>query len=257
MAREIFKVETIRLKLPRLPQAFSGFRMAQISDLHMGGWMNLPRLQHAADLIAGQRPDILLMTGDFLLGHGLTDASRQALHDLAKGLTPLAAAIPSFAVLGNHDHWTDASAVREMLCSAGIRDLTNTVFALTRENSFLHLCGVDDIRAGDVRLADVVRQLNGSDCAIVLSHEPDFADVTAATGKFDLQLSGHTHGGQVVIPFFGPPVLPRLGRKYYSGLYKVGEMFQYTSRGLGMSQIAVRINCPPEITIFELESRIS
>jgi predicted MPP superfamily phosphohydrolase len=87
-----------------------------------------------------------------------------------------------------------------------------------------------------------------------LAHEPDFADTSAATGRFDLQLSGHTHGGQVVLPFIGPPILPHLGRKYPSGLYKVQEMFQYTNRGVGMARLPLRINCPPEITVFILES---
>jgi predicted MPP superfamily phosphohydrolase len=90
--------------------------------------------------------------------------------------------------------------------------------------------------------------------AILLAHEPDFADTSAATGKFDLQVSGHTHGGQVVVPFLGPPVLPYLGQKYHTGLYKIGNMFQYTNRGVGMNRLAVRFNCRPEITMFELES---
>ena len=255
MGRDPFKVETVRLKLPRLPRAFVGLRVAQISDLHMGTWMNLERLQRVAALIAAQKPDVLFITGDFLEGHhGLTDASRQALNDLRIGLSPLAASIPSFAVLGNHDYRTSPQAVREMLSLAGVMDLTNTVYILRRGAERLYLCGVDDIRVGEVRLEDVVSQLNGHDCAILLAHEPDFADISAATGKFDLQVSGHTHGGQIVIPFYGPPVLPYLGRKYPSGLYQVGNMYQYTNRGVGMNQFAVRLNCPAEITLFELES---
>lgn len=255
MARNPFSVETVRLKLPRLPRAYSGLRVAQISDLHMGSWMNRPRLQLVVELIAAQQPDLLFITGDFLTGHaGFTEASRQALIDLQDGLSPLAASIPSFAVLGNHDYWTDPAAVREMLSHCGITDLTNTVHTLSHAGEYLHLCGIGDLRAGDVRLDSVMAQLNGHGCAILLAHEPDFADVSAATGKFDLQVSGHTHGGQVVVPFLGPPVLPSLGRKYPSGLYKVGNMFQYTNRGIGRTQIAVRFNCPAEITIFELES---
>ena len=91
----------------------------------------------------------------------------------------------TFAVLGNHDYWTNAEAVRAMLRLSGITDLTNTVVTLTRENSNLHLGGVDDIKEGDVRLNDVTGQLNGNGAAILLVHEPDFADTSAATGKFD------------------------------------------------------------------------
>src|SRR5215208_4199175 len=203
-----FKVETIQLKLPRLPGAFSGFRVAQISDIHMGGWMNLERFQRVADLTAAQEPDVLLITGDFLIGHGFNEISRQWIEHLIKVLSPLAAAIPSFAVLGNHDYWTNPKAIREMLSQCGITDLTNAVYTLKRGTDKLHICGVDDLRAGNPRLDDVVAQLNGKDTAILLAHEPDFADISAATGKFDLQISGHTHGGQIAIPFYGPPILP-------------------------------------------------
>ena len=112
---EWFSIETVRLKLPRLSQAFSGLRMAQISDIHMGGWMNIERFQRVADLIVAQKPDLLLITGDFLSGHHFTDGSTQSLKDVTAVLSPLANSIPSFAVLGNHDYWTDSEAVREML----------------------------------------------------------------------------------------------------------------------------------------------
>jgi len=216
--------------------------------------MNRSRFQGAADLLIIQRADVLLITGDFLLSYGFNADSQRSLNELADILSPLARSIPSFAVLGNHDCRSDPEAVREMLCLSGIADLTNTVFTLTREGQNLHLCGVDDVRAGDVRLDKVIAQLNDNSAAILLAHEPDFADTSAATGKFDLQVSGHTHGGQVVIPFYGPPVLPGLGRKYPSGLYKVGNMFQYTNRGLGTNRLPIRINCPAEITLFELNS---
>ena len=249
-----FAVETVHLKLKRLPRSFSGLRVAQISDLHMGAWMNRQRLQHVADLITAQKPDALTITGDFLKGRSFTAASEQWISDLERVLSPLGESMPCFAVLGNHDYWTDPAAVRDMLHRCGITDLTNAVFALTREDKKLYFCGVDDIRHGNVRLNDVIAQLEENAPAILLVHEPDFADTSAATGKFDLQISGHTHGGQVVIPYFGPPVLPVSGRKYPSGLYKVGDMYQYTNRGVGTDTVAIRINCPPEITIFVLES---
>ena len=249
-----FQVEIVRLRLPRLAREFSGLRVAQISDIHMGGWMNRARLQQVSDLVMAERPDLLLITGDFLLGHEFTEASQQAVKDLVEVLAPLAAAIPSFAVLGNHDYWTDPVSIRQMLRACGIKDLTNAVHTIDRNGECLHICGVDDVSDGEVHLDEVLEQLSEEDAAILLAHEPDFADTSAATRRFDLQLSGHTHGGQVVLPLLGPPVLPFLGRKYPSGLYKVGEMFQYTNRGLGMANLPVRINCLPEITIFVLES---
>lgn len=248
-----FRVEAVHLKLRRLPSAFSGFRVAQISDIHMGGWIQADRLQQVADLVIAQKPDVLAITGDFIKGHAFTEASKRSIKDLTRVLSPLAASIPSFAVLGNHDYWISAEAVREMLRRSKITDLTNAVFPLIREGTKLYLCGVDDVRLGDVRLPEVIAQLRENSAAILLAHEPDFADISSATGKFDLQISGHTHGGQVVMPIYGPPILPRLGRKYPSGLYKVRKMFQYTNRGIGSDKLAIRINCPPEITIFVLE----
>ena len=250
------KIESVRLKLPRLTPAFTGLRIAQISDIHMAGWMNAERLQYVADTVLAQEPDLLLLTGDFLTGNGFADHHQQYLEDLVAILSPLAKSIPSFAILGNHDYWTDAEAVREMLKASGITELTNTVFTLTRGDERLHLCGVDDIWEGDVRLEEVVYQLKDESAAILMAHEPDFADTSAATGRFDLQVSGHSHGGQVVIPFYGAPFLPYLGQKYPSGLYQVDNMFQYTNRGVGMIDPYVRFNCPPEITIFNLESKL-
>lgn len=248
------QVETVRVKLPRLSRVFSGFRLALISDIHMGGWMNRARFQQVVDRVASQQPDVLLITGDFLFGRRFPDVGRQWIEDLADGLSPLAASVPSFAVLGNHDYWTNPAAVREMLHRSGITDLTNAVSTLRRGGETLHLCGVDDIKVGDVQLDKVVAQLNDNSAAILLVHEPDYADTSAATGKFDLQVSGHSHGGQIVVPFLGPPVLPRTGRKYHTGLYKVGTMFQYTTRGVGMDRFAFRFNCPAEISMLTLES---
>jgi predicted MPP superfamily phosphohydrolase len=249
-----FEVENVSLKLKRLSPLLAGIRIAQLSDIHMGGWMNLERLQEVVKIVLDQGPDIVLLTGDFVVGHPFNKNTQQALQDLIDGLSVLTETIPTFAVLGNHDYWSDATVVREMLATSGVIDLTNTVFTFPRNGVSLHLCGVDDVWEGDVRLDDVIADLDENTPAILLAHEPDFADTSAATGKFDLQISGHTHGGQIVLPFWGPPVLPYLGLKYPSGLYKVGEMYQYTNRGIGMGRISVRFNCPPEITLFTLES---
>jgi predicted MPP superfamily phosphohydrolase len=248
----LLQVERVRLQLRRLPNLFSGFRVAQISDIHMGGWMNQERFHHVADLIMKEKPDVLLITGDFLIGHQFNQATRQFLQNLIPVLSPIAKTIPTFAVLGNHDYWTDAEAVRQMLSTCGIIDLTNSVFTITRETAQLHLCGVDDMWEGAPDLELVTSELDGESAAILLAHEPDFADTSARTGKFSLQVSGHSHGGQVVLPFLGPPILPYLGRKYPSGLYQIGDMYQYTNRGVGMAGFPVRWNCRPEITLFEL-----
>jgi len=98
----------------------------------------------------------------------------------------------------------------------------------------------------------VLALLPDEGCAILLAHEPDYADISAPTGRFDLQLSGHSHGGQVILPFIGPPILPSYSHKYPVGQYQVGSMIQYTNRGLGTVAPMVRFNCRPEITVFTL-----
>ena len=251
---EWFEVVRVQLKLSRLPRAFSGFKMVQISDLHMGGWMNAERLQVVVDLVQAQRPDLVAITGDFFEGHGWDSSDQAAAADLTRILSPLAHTTPTFAVLGNHDHWTSTEATRAMLSASGIVELNNDVHALTREEQSLHLCGVDDIWEGRQDLDQVLSKLPEDGAAILLAHEPDFADESAAVRRFDLQLSGHSHGGQIVVPLLGPPVLPWLAQKYPSGLYELDGMYQYTNRGVGMIYPAVRVNCRPEITLFDLEA---
>ena len=216
--------------------------------------MTRERLHHVVDKVLAEKPDLLLLTGDYLLGHGFDVETEQSLQDLTDVLTPLSQLIPTYGVLGNHDYWTNVRAVRAMLQGSGVVELLNSVVTISRGNEKLHLCGVDDVWEGYVRLNIILSQLPEDGAAILLAHEPDFADNSAISGRFDLQVSGHTHGGQIVFPFYGPPVLPHLGRKYPIGLYKVGDMFQYTNRGVGMARLPIRINCPPEITIFTLES---
>jgi predicted MPP superfamily phosphohydrolase len=242
----------IRLKLRRLPAAFSGFRLAQMADLHFGSWMTLERLQPALELVVAQNPDVVVITGDFV--HGSPGPAGRALGLARDAFRSLAQRFPTFAVMGNHDHWVDVEMVRAFLGETGIRELRNDVFPFEKDGQRFYLCGVDDIWEKKYDLKPVLEKLATEDCAVLLAHEPDFADQAAATGQFDLQVSGHSHGGQVVIPFIGPPLLPWLGQKYPAGLYRVGKMFQYTNRGLGMAKLTVRFNCRPEITIFTLES---
>ena len=248
------EVERVALKLPRLAPSFSGFRILQISDIHFGGWMNRERLGHVIRTVLAEEPKLVVITGDFLIGHVWNDSIRDSLTELVEEMSVLTEVHPTLAVLGNHDYWTNAGAVRTALAACNIVELSNDVYSLSKDHEQLHIAGVDDIWERQDRLDIVLDKLPQTGAAILLAHEPDFADQSADTGRFDLQLSGHSHGGQVVLPFVGAPVLPYLGRKYPSGLYRVGTMWQYTNRGVGMARLKVRFNCRPEITVFTLES---
>ncbi len=249
------EVSEVTLTLPRLARSFSGLRVVQISDLHYGGWMNAERLTDIIRMVIDQSPDLVTITGDFVMGDDrLKQTVLGKLDELASVLKTLSASVPTLGSLGNHDYWLDRTSVVNMLNKAGIKSLNNSVHTITRGDDKLHFAGVDDVLERHARLDLVLSQLPEEGCAILLAHEPDYADVSARTGRFDLQLSGHSHGGQVVLPFIGPPILPYLGHKYPSGLYRVKDMYQYTNRGVGMTTPYVRFNCRPEITVFTLKS---
>jgi predicted MPP superfamily phosphohydrolase len=248
------EVTQVALQLPRLPKAFSGFRLAQVSDIHLGGWMNLERLNQVFELVAAQKPDLVALTGDFVLDPEREPALNLDLEAYAGSLKWLTKRFPTLAVLGNHDYWLDVQAVLGLLKQSGVRTLVNSAQAVQVGSETIWFGGVDDVSEGEDDLDQVLAQLPTEGCAILLAHEPDFADESAPSGRFDLQISGHSHGGQVNLPFLGPPVLPHLAHKYPVGLYRVGTMYQYTNRGVGMTPPYVRFNCRPEITIFTLES---
>jgi len=243
-------VEAVRLTLPRLAPAFHQYRVAQISDLHMGDWMNRDLLEEVVRLVNEQQADLVAITGDFV-----TQDAETSAQDLIKVLRTLRARDGVVAVLGNHDHWSNPDIIREVIQQSGMRDLNNSVLTLERGAALLHMAGVDDVWEQQDRLDTVLATLPAQGAAVLLAHEPDYADVSAATGRFDLQLSGHSHGGQVILPFRGPLRLPPYGRRYPVGRYQVGAMIQYTNRGVGMLWPHVRVNCRPEITVFTLESR--
>ena len=245
-----FDIENVILKLPRLPRAFSGFRLVQISDIHAGEHWMPAHLDSVLERVIALKPDIVAITGDFVsFSPAMTD---EILTQTEAALIALSSHAPVYAVMGNHDHWWGVERVRGALARSNVVELNNEVHTFSRDGESLHLCGVDDVYERKDDLDRVLDQLPSDGVAILLAHEPDFADTSAATGRFDLQISGHSHGGQVIVPFVGPIVLPRHGKKYPIGLYQVREMLQYTNRGLGMIFPYVRFMCRPEITLFTL-----
>lgn len=247
-------VELIKIKLSRLSPKFSGLRIVQISDIHIGGWMNQERLMQVIDVVKSQTPDLIVMTGDYVIGHNWHGDLNATLSILKNELSRLTSQYLTLSVLGNHDYWLDAATVRAALQDCGVIDIGNNVYTLESGGAEFHIAGVDDSYVNRDDLNLVLEKLPKEGASMLLVHEPDFADRSAETGRFDLQLSGHSHGGQVVLPIIGPPILPKFAKKYPMGLYKIKEMYQYTNRGVGMTNPTVRFNCRPEITVFTLES---
>jgi uncharacterized protein len=238
-------VTTTEIKLPNLERAFDGYRIVQITDLHAGDGIDRAQLEKVVELVNAQNPDLVVITGDLV-----SRLPRQHVN-LLDTLTKLHPRDVTLSVLGNHDVFNDATPVRKAIAKAGITLLENTVYTLHRDRSTLHIAGVGDVFFKLDDLDRVLTQLPTTGAAIMLAHEPDFADEAAATGRFGLQLSGHSHGGQIRIPFYGGYV-PDFARKYPRGRYQVGNMIQYTSRGIGMIKIYARFNCRPEISVFNL-----
>ncbi len=245
------EIRTVELNLPHLATEFNGYKIVQLSDIHVDKQMKKQYLNHLFGLVNKQKPDLIALTGDYV-----THGYEKFIPNLAT-LSQLKPKDKTVAVLGNHDYSskTHTQKIKQILQETNILNLDNTVYSLKRGNAMLHIGGVDDVWKQKDRLDLVLQQLPETGAAILLAHEPDFADVSAATGRFDLQLSGHSHGGQICFPFFKPPILPILGSKYYRGLYKVGNMLEYTNRGVGFTHLHLRFNSRPEITVFTLVAK--
>lgn len=242
----------VELALPRLPEQFDGYRIVQISDIHAGVWLPDDRLEQVVGIVNAQDPDLVAITGDFV-----TLTYLEAPDHIVPEMRMLRARDGVAAVLGNHDYWgiLGHRQIRHVIRDSGMIDLNNDVRTLERDGAALHVAGVDSARERMARPDVVMRKLPREGAAILLAHEPDFADVAARTNRFDLQLSGHSHGGQVVVPLLGPPHLPPMGKKYHTGRYRIGNMVLYTNRGLGVVGLPVRFFCRPEITVLTLRSR--
>jgi len=253
-AREVEtrRVEVVRptLVLPRLAPEFDGYRLVQIGDFHLDDWMQQGRLNRIMELVNEQRPDLVAIMGDF----ASYSARRLDAGLLVGALRRLSARDGVFATLGNHDYLTDVDLVRRCVRDAGITELLNDVYTLKRGGAGLHVAGIDDVMEGRSRLDLVLGRLPEEGAAILLAHEPDFADVASATGRFDLQLSGHSHGGQVRVPLLTRLVLPPFSQRYPRGLREVGGMVLYTNRGLGTVHARLRFLSRPEITVLTLRS---
>jgi uncharacterized protein len=239
------QINTNEVRSARIPAGFDGFSILHLSDLHVDSSGNAMAALHT--LLPTLEYDICVLTGDY---RGRTSGPYEAAVD---GMAAMCKLIdkPLYGVLGNHDTVAMLPALEEI----GIRMLLNESIELTRGSERIHLAGIDD--AHFYRADDIERAATGipaSEFSILLSHTPEVYQ-QAARAKFDLMLSGHTHGGQICLPgriaITLGSVLPR---RFGAGAWKHNDMSGYTSVGAGCSIVAARLNCPPEITIHHLRS---
>ena len=246
---EIDLVE-IDIELDKLGWNFQNFRILNLTDIHLGQWIDPEYLEELVDYVNTLNIDLITLTGDYV--SYVIEGYEQSLE---RSFSKLKAKYGKFGVLGNHDHWMNPDKIREIFKNSGIVDLSNDAFTLEKKGEFLNICGVDSCTVCADNLDKVLAKMREDTPSILLAHEPDFAEESSKTRKFDLQISGHSHGGQFIIPKFETtPFRGPDSRRYPVGLYKVRNMVQYTSKGLGTNSFRIRINCKPEITIITLKT---
>jgi len=239
-------IEHVQIPIPNLPDALDGFRIVQISDIHYYTFTTLELVERAVEMANGLTPDLIVLTGDFVWHEA------EHVFDLVPYLAQLNAKHGVYAGLGNHDHWTDVDVVSHAIEQEGLPLLVNQGVPIAVGKSTLYLASLDDGWSGKPDLAGAMANWSEDAITVLLMHEPDLAPRYAIDKRIHLQLSGHSHGGQVRLPFYGALILPYLSWKYPMGLYKVDGMWLYTNRGLGTTNVPVRVNCAPEITELTL-----
>lgn len=240
----------ITLKISKLPPAFEGYKIAHLTDFHFDEFVSPYFLDRVVEKVNRYEPDLVAITGDFIY-YGTPSSMDK---EISASLNKLRAKDMVAASPGNHDHWVDIRRVEKIASESQMQFLDNKVQAVHRGKDQIFICGIDSHMVGKSKLNLVTSKIPEDSCALLLVHEPDFADLSAPTRKFSLQLSGHSHGGIVKLPFFGPPVLPQYAEKYPEGLYQIEEMYLYTNKGIGTGSYHVRFNCRPEVAVITLES---
>ena len=244
------------IALPNLPPPFRGTKVALLADVHHGPFVPLAYIRQVVAMTNALKPDIVALAGDYVHRHHSYIAP--GIEELGK----LEAVLGRFAVRGNHDNhsYHDESAgnlyyesfSRAALAKAKIPDLNNTGVWLERGGARLRICGVGDLWTDYQNLDAALGDAGDDDAVLLLSHNPDFVE-TIRDPRVGLVLSGHTHGGQVVVPGRGAPVVPsRYGQKYLYGLVQGPCCQVFVTRGVGTVTPPVRFLCRPEVVLITL-----
>ena len=231
--------------LRELPASFDGFRIVQVSDVHHSSLVSIEEVRRVVALAQSARADMVVLTGDY------TTARRKYIEPCAEALAALQAPSGVWAVLGNHDHYTDAELTTRALARRGIGVLTNAHTEIRRGADALQLAGIDDWSWGQENWEQSLGGLDRTRPCVLLSHEPRVLDMPQVAGV-SLILSGHTHGGQVSLPFVGAPARFLEEFKYIRGHYERGGTQLYVSRGTGVVGLPIRFGARPEIAVLRL-----
>jgi predicted MPP superfamily phosphohydrolase len=245
------RVASYRLSIPRWPAACSGLSVAVISDLHVGSPFNgIAKLERVVAETQRAQPDLVLLAGDFVI-QGVRGGRFVAPEITAVKLGEIAAPLGVFAVLGNHDWWLDGPRVREAFETSRIPVLENRAVELRRGECGFWLAGIGDLWEGRPEVAATLETVPLAAPVLVFTHNPDvFLDVP---DRVALTMAGHTHGGQVRVPFVGRPIVPSAyGERFAIGSVVEGGRHLFVTPGIGTSILPVRFLVRPEISLLVL-----
>ncbi|GGJ42725.1 MULTISPECIES: metallophosphoesterase [Virgibacillus] len=237
----------------KLSQAFTNFKIVQFSDTHIGFHYTLEQLNELVSKINGLNPDLLVFTGDLVDKPHTYHWNETIIQTLAK----LHAPHGKYWIYGNHDHGGyGTEVVLEVMENAGFTLLQNSHTTIDVKGNKMVLAGIDDVMLGKPNMDTTLHQANPDLFTILLAHEPDYAD-TVVHYPVDVQLSGHSHGGQVRFPFIGHLYTPSYAEKYVQGKYWIGQdkLLLYVNSGIGTTRLPYRFLCKPEIHLYTLEGQ--
>lgn len=239
------------IKSRYLPEGFDGLKVIQFSDTHIGFQYSLDQFEKLMDKINNLSPDVILFTGDLMDNPNEFNEHERIVRSLNK----LEAKFGKYSIYGNHDHGGYGSDIyKKIMEASGFTLLLNEAVPLELiDGSSIYIVGVDDAMLGKPDLNAAIQGVPEDSYKILLSHEPDHMASSAAQSNVHLQLSGHSHGGQIQVPFYGPLVTPPLAETYTEGFYSVGGMPLYVNRGLGTTRLPFRFLSRPELTLFILK----
>ncbi|MBF0564546.1 MAG: metallophosphoesterase [Nitrospirae bacterium] len=257
-------LDYVPIQIDGLPLQFKGTKIAVLSDIHSSLLVGKDLIATAAKMAMEARPDMIVLLGDFISGRMHPKKIIDSAFDVkyvdvcADALSTLRAPMGIYGVLGNHDFWGGDAAI-EAICTKftmkfRVEWLRNSAVELTRQGGSIYLLGVDDFWEQSCSINGAYEGLDRNSVKILLSHNPDInAGIDPLYKKIDIVLSGHTHGGQVVLPIIGSPFLPSVyGQRYRIGLIEDNGRRVYVTRGIGHTILPIRYNCPPEVTIIVL-----
>ena len=244
-----YEVSETKIFIRNLPERFEGFRITQITDVHHSRIVSIGEVRRMVELAQGTKPDLIALTGDY------TTSYRRYIEPCAEALGALNAPEGVWAVLGNHDHYTDRQLTTRALEHAHIPVLNNVNTTIRRGPDALQLSGIDDWSWAGTDWPRALHGLDPKSPTVLLSHQPIVLDL-AESQKVSLILSGHTHGGQINLPLLGPPArFATKDLKYAHGLFRHGETQLYVSSGTGVIGLPVRFGVRPEIAVLVLSTK--